>query len=84
MFVRGGEHGSNWDDLGLVNPSSLPVPAKLQLLAVPFAWLDAAGVPYEQMVIPDDTHHWMLYANNLRVNAAIADFFARKLLQQKP
>ncbi|MEO6331894.1 MAG: prolyl oligopeptidase family serine peptidase [Gemmatimonadaceae bacterium] len=46
--------------------------------------LDAAGVPYEQIVIPDDTHHWMLYANNLRVNAAIADFFERKLLQRSP
>jgi dipeptidyl aminopeptidase/acylaminoacyl peptidase len=46
--------------------------------------LDAAGVPYEQMVIPDDTHHWMLHANNLRVNAAIADFLERKLLQRSP
>lgn len=43
--------------------------------------LDAADVPYEQMVIPDDTHHWMLHANNLRVNAAIAEFFERMLLR---
>jgi dipeptidyl aminopeptidase/acylaminoacyl peptidase len=46
--------------------------------------LDAAGVPYEQMVIPDDTHHWMLYSNNLRVNSAIAEFFERKLLLRSP
>lgn len=46
--------------------------------------LDAAGVQYEQMVIPDDTHHWMLHANNLRVNAAIAEFFERKLLRRTP
>ena len=39
----------------------------------------AAGIPYEEIVIPDDTHHWMLHRNNLKVNAAIADFFERKL-----
>jgi dipeptidyl aminopeptidase/acylaminoacyl peptidase len=41
--------------------------------------LEAARVPYEELVIPDDTHHWMLHANVLRVNAATADFFERKL-----
>lgn len=39
--------------------------------------LEAAGVPHEEIVIPDDTHHWMLHANALRVNAATADFFDR-------
>jgi dipeptidyl aminopeptidase/acylaminoacyl peptidase len=41
--------------------------------------IDAAGIPYEEIVVPDDTHHWMLHRNNLRVNAAIAEFFERKL-----
>jgi dipeptidyl aminopeptidase/acylaminoacyl peptidase len=41
--------------------------------------LREAGVPYEEIVIPDDTHHWMLHRNNLRVNSAIAEFFERKL-----
>ncbi len=41
--------------------------------------LAAAKVPYEEIIIPDDTHHWMLHRNNLRVNAAIAEFFERKL-----
>jgi dipeptidyl aminopeptidase/acylaminoacyl peptidase len=43
----------------------------------------SAGVPYEEIVIPDDTHHWMLHRNNLMVNAAIADFFERKLTTKK-
>ena len=43
----------------------------------------AAGIPYEEIVIPDDTHHWMLHGNNLRVNAAIAEFFERKLGARK-
>ena len=43
----------------------------------------AAGVPYEEIVIPDDTHHWMLHRNNLMVNAAIAEFFERKLMTKK-
>ena len=37
--------------------------------------LDAAGVTFEELVIPDDTHHFMRHANQLRVNAAVAAFF---------
>ena len=39
--------------------------------------LDKAGVPYEEMVIPDDTHHFMRHANLVKVNAATAAFFDR-------
>ena len=35
------------------------------------------GVPCEELVIPDDTHHWMRHANQMRVNAATAAFFER-------
>ena len=43
-----------------------------------------AGTPYEQMdleeiVIVDDTHHFMRHANQVRVNAAAAAYFDRKL-----
>lgn len=41
--------------------------------------LRANRVPFESIVIPDDTHHWMRHANQLRVNAATADFFDRML-----
>ena len=41
--------------------------------------LDAAKVPYEEIVIPDDTHHMMRHANWVRVDKAVAEFFARKL-----
>jgi dipeptidyl aminopeptidase/acylaminoacyl peptidase len=41
--------------------------------------LAAAGVPYEDIVIPDDTHHFMRHANQLLVNDAIAAFFERQL-----
>ena len=41
--------------------------------------LAAKKVPYEEIVIVDDTHHWMRYANQMRVNHAIAEFFDRKL-----
>jgi dipeptidyl aminopeptidase/acylaminoacyl peptidase len=37
--------------------------------------LDKAGVQYEEIVIPDDTHHFMRHANILKVDAAIVDFF---------
>ena len=39
--------------------------------------LEEAAVPFEELVIPDDTHHWMRHANAVRVNQATADFFAR-------
>jgi dipeptidyl aminopeptidase/acylaminoacyl peptidase len=41
--------------------------------------LSAAGVPFEELIIPDDTHHWLRHANAVRVNAATAEFFDRKL-----
>ncbi|HWR51095.1 MAG TPA: prolyl oligopeptidase family serine peptidase [Bryobacteraceae bacterium] len=37
VYVRGGEHGSNWDDAVPVNPLSSPVPTKVQIWSVPFA-----------------------------------------------
>ncbi|HEU4768483.1 MAG TPA: prolyl oligopeptidase family serine peptidase [Pyrinomonadaceae bacterium] len=39
--------------------------------------LEKAGVTYEELVIPDDTHHFMRHANLLKVNIATAAFFDR-------
>ena len=39
--------------------------------------LDKAGVTYEELVIPDDTHHFMRHANLVKVNAAVAAYFDR-------
>jgi dipeptidyl aminopeptidase/acylaminoacyl peptidase len=41
--------------------------------------LDRAGVRYEQIVIPDDTHHMMRHANWLLVDRATAEFFMKTL-----
>jgi dipeptidyl aminopeptidase/acylaminoacyl peptidase len=41
--------------------------------------LSRAGVSFEEIVIPDDTHHFLRHANWLRVNSAAAAFFERKL-----
>ncbi len=41
--------------------------------------LEKKGVPYESMVIVDDTHHWMNWQNAVKVYGAVADFFTRKL-----
>lgn len=41
--------------------------------------LTKAGVSFEEIVIPDDTHHFLRHSNWLRVNAATAEFFERKL-----
>jgi dipeptidyl aminopeptidase/acylaminoacyl peptidase len=36
-------------------------------------------IPFEEIVIPDDTHHMMRHANWIRVDSATAEFFERKL-----
>ncbi|MDH4064242.1 MAG: prolyl oligopeptidase family serine peptidase [Acidobacteriota bacterium] len=46
--------------------------------------LDEAGVTYEELVIPDDTHHWMRHANVLKVYQATADWFERRFLAATP
>jgi dipeptidyl aminopeptidase/acylaminoacyl peptidase len=40
--------------------------------------LKAAGVSYEEMIIPDEIHDFLLYRSWLRINRATADFFERK------
>ena len=37
------------------------------------------GVRHEEIVIVDDTHHWMRFANSLRVYEATAEYFDRML-----
>ena len=37
------------------------------------------GVEFEEITIPDDTHHFMRHENQKRVNAAIAEYLERKL-----
>ena len=36
------------------------------------------GVPYEEIIIPDDTHHFMRHANWVAVDAATASYFERR------
>ena len=40
--------------------------------------LEKQGVPYETLMIVDDTHHWMRFANAVTVYGSAADFFVRK------
>jgi acetyl esterase/lipase len=41
--------------------------------------LRAQRVPFEEITIPDDTHHWMRFVNQVRVNRETAAFFERTL-----
>jgi dipeptidyl aminopeptidase/acylaminoacyl peptidase len=45
--------------------------------------LQQQGVPMELLVIPDDTHHWMLYANLLKVKKATAAFLQEHLFKRR-
>jgi dipeptidyl aminopeptidase/acylaminoacyl peptidase len=39
--------------------------------------LEKAGIAYEELVIPDDTHHFMRHTNLVKVDSAVAAFFDR-------
>lgn len=41
--------------------------------------LEKKGIDLETMVVVDDTHHFMMHANQLKVNNAVSDYFLRKL-----
>jgi len=41
-------------------------------------------VPFETLMVPDDTHHWMRYKNMLKVDQATADFLIRYLTKPAP
>ncbi|HWA34372.1 MAG TPA: prolyl oligopeptidase family serine peptidase, partial [Cyclobacteriaceae bacterium] len=41
--------------------------------------LEKKGVPFETLVIVDDTHHWMKFSNAIKVYGATAEYFVRKL-----
>jgi len=38
------------------------------------------NMPFEYLVIPDDSHHWMKYSNMVKVNQATADFLKKHLM----
>lgn len=38
------------------------------------------GKPYESILIPGDTHHWMKWSNMIRVDQATADFLKKHLI----
>ena len=40
-------------------------------------------VPFETLVIPDDTHHFMMHRNQMKVNKATAEFLERMLKPKK-
>lgn len=41
--------------------------------------LQQHGVPHETLMIPDETHHWMLYKHQVQVDQAVADFLEKHL-----
>lgn len=41
--------------------------------------LEKQGVPYETLMIVDDTHHWMNWNNAVKVYGSVAEYFGRKL-----
>ncbi|PZX57720.1 dipeptidyl aminopeptidase/acylaminoacyl peptidase [Algoriphagus ratkowskyi] len=38
------------------------------------------GNPYESIIIPGDTHHWMKWSNMIKVDQATADFLKKHLM----
>lgn len=38
-------------------------------------------IPYEYLMVPDETHHWMKFSNLVKVNKATAEFLERYLMK---
>lgn len=43
--------------------------------------LKKRNAPIETLMIPDETHHWMRFENQLKVDRAVATFFEEKLMK---
>jgi len=43
--------------------------------------LKRKSIHLETIMIPDETHHWMRYHNQLKVDRAVADFFEKTLIK---
>jgi dipeptidyl aminopeptidase/acylaminoacyl peptidase len=43
--------------------------------------LKKRNAPIETLMIPDETHHWMRYQNQVKVDQAVATFFEKKLIK---
>ncbi|MFC6102384.1 S9 family peptidase [Olivibacter domesticus] len=43
--------------------------------------LKKRNAPIETLMIPDETHHWMRYENQLKVDRAVVTFFEEKLMK---
>ena len=58
VYVRGGDHGSNYNLDVAVNPNSNPVAAKIQVWSVPFAGGEAKPLSEgdEPVISPDNNH----------------------------
>jgi len=58
VYVRGGDHGSNWDDHLPVNVLSSPVPPKVEIFSVPFdgGELTVLGDGEEPVISPHPPH----------------------------
>lgn len=37
------------------------------------------NIPYEYLMVPDETHHWMKFSNMVKVDKAIVEFLSRHL-----
>lgn len=44
--------------------------------------LKKKNVPIETLMVPDETHHWMRYQNQLKVDQAVSTFFEKKLIKR--
>jgi dipeptidyl aminopeptidase/acylaminoacyl peptidase len=45
--------------------------------------LKEKGVPYETLVIPDDTHEWLIFHHLLKIYNTTVDFLERKVRDKR-
>jgi dipeptidyl aminopeptidase/acylaminoacyl peptidase len=73
VFVRGGDHGSNWDDTMPVNPTGTPEQFKVQIISVPFAGGDAKSLSEGDEPLISPNSNVVVFIKNSQVQTVPID-----------
>ncbi len=73
VYVRGGDHGSNWGDLEPVNPSFSPTPVKVSVWAIPYKGGESKLIGEGDAAVISPTGNELAFIHKGQVWTASAD-----------
>ncbi len=73
VFVRGGDHGANWDDELPINPSFNAVPPKVKVMSIPFSGGEPKALSEGDMPALSPKNDFVAFIKNNQVWTAPVD-----------